>query len=48
MCFTRDLPERGRIAIFIRSYYQEVLIVHVHSEILQRRLPDALLDGKAV
>ena len=32
---TRDLPERGKIAIFNRSYYEEVLIVRVHPEILQ-------------
>jgi PPK2 family polyphosphate:nucleotide phosphotransferase len=32
---TRDLPSRGRIGIFNRSYYEEVLIVRVHPEILQ-------------
>ena len=31
---TRDLPERGRIGIFNRSYYEEVLIVRVHPDIL--------------
>ncbi len=31
---TRDLPERGRIGIFNRSYYEEVLIVRVHRDIL--------------
>ena len=31
---TRNLPERGRIGIFNRSYYEEVLIVRVHPEIL--------------
>ncbi len=31
---TRDLPERGRIGIFNRSYYEEVLIVRVHHDIL--------------
>jgi len=37
---TRVLPERGRIGIFNRSYYEEVLIVRVHPEILQaQRLP---------
>ena len=37
----RDLPERGRIGIFNRSYYEEVLIVRVHSEILgAENLPD--------
>ena len=39
---TRDLPERGRIGIFNRSYYEEVLIVRVHPEILRSEgLPDA-------
>ncbi len=39
---TRDLPERGRIGIFNRSYYEEVLIVRVHRDILQSEgLPDA-------
>ena len=39
---TRDLPERGRIGIFNRSYYEEVLIVRVHPELLQSEgLPDA-------
>ncbi len=38
---TRDLPERGRIGIFNRSYYEEVLIVRVHKEILaSENLPD--------
>ncbi|MBC7787308.1 MAG: polyphosphate kinase 2 family protein [Methylophilaceae bacterium] len=32
---TRELPERGRIGIFNRSYYEEVLIARVHPEILQ-------------
>ena len=39
---TRDLPERGRIGIFNRSYYEEVLIVRVHRDILQSEgIPDA-------
>jgi PPK2 family polyphosphate:nucleotide phosphotransferase len=38
---TLRLPERGRIGIFNRSYYEEVLIVRVHPEILDKqRLPD--------
>jgi PPK2 family polyphosphate:nucleotide phosphotransferase len=38
---TRCLPERGRIGIFNRSYYEEVLVVRVHPEILQgERLPE--------
>ena len=32
---TRELPERGKIGIFNRSYYEEVLIVRVHPEILR-------------
>jgi PPK2 family polyphosphate:nucleotide phosphotransferase len=32
---TRDLPERGKIGIFNRSYYEEVLVVRVHPEILR-------------
>jgi PPK2 family polyphosphate:nucleotide phosphotransferase len=46
---TRDLPERGRIGIFNRSYYEEVLIVRVHPELLHSEgLPDSLLDKTAV
>jgi PPK2 family polyphosphate:nucleotide phosphotransferase len=46
---TRDLPERGRIGIFNRSYYEEVLIARVHPEILRSEgVPDAPHDGKAV
>src|SRR5919108_1337398 len=46
---TRALPERGRIGIFNRSYYEEVLIVRVHPEILQaERLPDDALDEKSI
>ena len=39
----RNLPERGRIGIFYRSYYEEVLIVRVHPEMLHSEgLPDEL------
>jgi len=39
----RRLPERGRIGIFNRSHYEEVLVVRVHPEILARQqLPDSL------
>ena len=42
---TRRLPERGRIGIFNRSYYEEVLVVRVHPEILEREgLPPQLVD----
>ena len=45
---TRCLPERGRIGIFNRSYYEEVLIVRVHREILEaEQLPEGALDAKA-
>jgi PPK2 family polyphosphate:nucleotide phosphotransferase len=38
---TRNLPERGRIGIFNRSYYEEVLIVRVHPQLLRAEgLPD--------
>ncbi|HEY3377965.1 MAG TPA: ADP-polyphosphate phosphotransferase [Armatimonadota bacterium] len=44
---TRCLPERGRIGIFNRSYYEEVLVVRVHHELLAREgIPPALLDVK--
>jgi PPK2 family polyphosphate:nucleotide phosphotransferase len=40
----RRLPERGRIGIFNRSYYEEVLVVRVHHELLQKeQLPPALI-----
>jgi PPK2 family polyphosphate:nucleotide phosphotransferase len=43
------LPERGRIGIFNRSYYEEVLIVRVHPEILRGQgLPDGLLDEDTI
>jgi PPK2 family polyphosphate:nucleotide phosphotransferase len=42
-CFRR-LPERGRIGIFNRSYYEEVLVVRVHPEYLKaQHLPDELV-----
>jgi PPK2 family polyphosphate:nucleotide phosphotransferase len=42
---TRLLPERGRIGIFNRSYYEEVLIVRVHPEILRaQELPKELMN----
>jgi PPK2 family polyphosphate:nucleotide phosphotransferase len=44
---TRCLPERGRIGIFNRSYYEEVLIVKVHPEILRgQALPEELAGDK--
>jgi PPK2 family polyphosphate:nucleotide phosphotransferase len=46
---TRDLPERGRIGIFNRSYYEEVLIVRVHPEILSGEgIPDRNQDDRTL
>lgn len=46
---TCRLPERGRIGIFNRSYYEEVLVVRVHPEILKREnLPDELENGQNI
>ena len=43
----RFLPERGRIGIFNRSYYEEVLVVRVHDKILKKeRLPPELITKK--
>jgi PPK2 family polyphosphate:nucleotide phosphotransferase len=43
----RELPERGKIGIFNRSYYEETLVVRVHPEILAReRLPAETVSGK--
>jgi PPK2 family polyphosphate:nucleotide phosphotransferase len=45
----RHLPERGRIGIFNRSYYEEVLVVRVHPEILRSQgLPEELRDEKSI
>jgi PPK2 family polyphosphate:nucleotide phosphotransferase len=45
----RCLPERGRIGIFNRSYYEEVLIVRVHPEILRsQRIPNDLIKEDSV
>jgi PPK2 family polyphosphate:nucleotide phosphotransferase len=46
---TRDLPERGQIGIFNRSYHEEVLIARVHPEILRAEgLPAELMDEKTI
>jgi PPK2 family polyphosphate:nucleotide phosphotransferase len=45
---TRDLPERGHIGIFNRSYYEEVLVVRVHPEILESQKTPASLCGKHI
>jgi PPK2 family polyphosphate:nucleotide phosphotransferase len=46
--YARSLPERGRIGIFNRSYYEEVLVVRVHREILARQKlpPRSVRQGK--
>lgn len=44
---TKHLPERGRIGIFNRSYYEEVLVVRVHANILaNQHLPEELVTKK--
>ena len=46
---TLRLPERGKIGIFNRSYYEEVLVVRVHPEILRGQgLPEELRDEKTI
>ncbi len=46
---TCRLPERGRIGIFNRSYYEEVLVVRVHPELLRSQgLPEELRNEKTV
>jgi polyphosphate kinase 2 (PPK2 family) len=48
-CTTRDLPERGRIGIFNRSYYEEVLIVRVHRKLfVSEGLADTPHNDKAL
>lgn len=45
--YTKALPERGRIGIFNRSYYEEALVVRVHPELLERqKLPPEARDKK--
>ena len=45
--YARRLPERGRIGIFNRSYYEEVLVVRVHPELLeQQKLPQPLVSKR--
>jgi PPK2 family polyphosphate:nucleotide phosphotransferase len=46
---TRELPERGKIGIFNRSYYEEVLIARVHPEILHAEgLPPGMMDDETI
>jgi PPK2 family polyphosphate:nucleotide phosphotransferase len=45
--YAKCLPERGRIGIFNRSYYEEVLVVRVHQHILEsQKLPPALVGNR--
>jgi PPK2 family polyphosphate:nucleotide phosphotransferase len=45
--YARVVPQRGHICVFNRSYYEEVLIVRVHPELLRaERIPDAKLDDE--
>jgi PPK2 family polyphosphate:nucleotide phosphotransferase len=46
--YVKCLPERGRIGIFNRSYYEEVLVVRVHREILKRQRLPAQHIGKRI
>jgi PPK2 family polyphosphate:nucleotide phosphotransferase len=45
---SKNLPERGRIGIFNRSYYEEVLVVRVHPELLAKQKVPSELVGKAI
>ncbi len=44
--YMKSLPERGRIGIFNRSYYEDVLVVKVHPELLGRQLPRGKVGKK--
>ena len=44
----KNLPERGRIGIFNRSYYEEALVVRVHSDLLQKQKLPPELVGKRI
>jgi PPK2 family polyphosphate:nucleotide phosphotransferase len=46
--YVKCLPERGRIGIFNRSYYEEVLVVRVHPEVLRRQRLPASDAGKKI
>ena len=46
--YMKCVPERGRIGIFNRSYYEEVLVVRVHEQILQNQNLPAKLVGKRI
>ncbi|MGO9390194.1 polyphosphate kinase 2 family protein [Rhodoblastus sp.] len=45
--YSKNLPERGRIGIFNRSYYEEILILRVHEELLKRqKLPPEVVSKR--
>jgi PPK2 family polyphosphate:nucleotide phosphotransferase len=44
----KHLPERGRIGVFNRSYYEEVLVVRVHSDLLEKQKVPERLVGKDI
>jgi PPK2 family polyphosphate:nucleotide phosphotransferase len=44
----KQMPERGRIGIFNRSYYEEILVVRVHPEILRQQRIPRHLTGKDI
>ncbi len=47
--YAKDLPERGRIGIFNRSYYEEVLVVRVHPDILaKQQLPPEVKANNSI
>jgi len=46
--YSRRLPERGKIGIFNRSYYEEVLIVRVHEDVLDKQNLPRSLVGKRI
>src|SRR5271156_6397711 len=46
---SRHLPERGRIGMFNRSYYEDVLVVRVHPDILRSQgMPDKLIEKETI
>lgn len=46
--YSKALPERGRIGIFNRSYYEEVLVTRVHPELIERQKLPAKLKDKSI
>jgi PPK2 family polyphosphate:nucleotide phosphotransferase len=46
--YTKALPERGRIGIFNRSYYEEVLVTRVHPELIERQKLPIKSENKSI